>query len=385
VDFKGIIMRAFIGYLRKLFFDVKMKKYVGRQGVMREHSRSYRTEEQRSLRAYFTFRPFRMKWSFARQDSFWRYPIAFLISNLFFSGLCLGQAKKPTLMIVPSDAFCIQRDFKQTYDNQGTEVTLPDYKKALQNDPELLLAISKINELMMERGFPLKNLESEIKGLEMNSAEDALLTNKYGAQISESPIDVLRKTAKADIWLQLSYNINTTGPKKSLTFNLQGLDAYTNKQIAGASGTGPSSFSAEIPVLLEEAILANIDNFNSQLQSHFDDLFENGREIKLQVKIWDTFEGDLEEYYGDEDEELGYIIENWLFDNAVKGRFSTTIFTENQMLIEQLRIPLYDDRGRPLDARRWARTLDRFLEKTYNIEAKVMTKGLGEVVLILGE
>ena len=29
-----------IGYLRKLFFDVKMKKYVGKQGVMKEHSHS---------------------------------------------------------------------------------------------------------------------------------------------------------------------------------------------------------------------------------------------------------------------------------------------------------------------------------------------------------
>ena len=28
------------GYLRKLFFDVKMKKYVSKQGVMKEHSHS---------------------------------------------------------------------------------------------------------------------------------------------------------------------------------------------------------------------------------------------------------------------------------------------------------------------------------------------------------
>lgn len=46
------------GYLRKLFFDVKMIKYVGKQGVVKEHSHSYVTEEQRSLHAYFTFKPF---------------------------------------------------------------------------------------------------------------------------------------------------------------------------------------------------------------------------------------------------------------------------------------------------------------------------------------
>ena len=37
------------GYLWKLFFDVKMKKYVGKQGVMKENSLSYETEEERSL------------------------------------------------------------------------------------------------------------------------------------------------------------------------------------------------------------------------------------------------------------------------------------------------------------------------------------------------
>lgn len=296
-----------------------------------------------------------------------------------------GQAKKPLLMVVPSDAYCIQRGYSQEFDNQGTTVTIPDYKKALQSDTDLLLAISKINELMAERGFPLKNLESELKSLEMNSAEDAMLMSDYGGTVSESPIDILRRTAKADIWLQMTFSVNQQGPKKSLTFNLQGLDAYSNKQIAGSSGTGPSSFSSEIPVLIEEAVLANLDQFNAQLQSHFEDLFENGREIKLMIKVWDTFEGDLEEYYGDDDEELGVLIEDWLYENAVQGRFSTTVFTENQMVIEQLRIPLFDDRERPVDARRWARSLRKYLKDDLMIESKLMTKGLGEVSLILGE
>ena len=41
---------------------------------MKEHNHCHKTEEQRSLRAYFTFRAFRMKWSFTRKDSFRRYP-----------------------------------------------------------------------------------------------------------------------------------------------------------------------------------------------------------------------------------------------------------------------------------------------------------------------
>ncbi len=43
--------------------------------AMKEQSRSSVTEEQRSIRAYFTFRPFRRKWSFAQKDSFRRCPL----------------------------------------------------------------------------------------------------------------------------------------------------------------------------------------------------------------------------------------------------------------------------------------------------------------------
>ena len=302
---------------------------------------------------------------------------------LSFTLNVFSQAKKPTIMIVPSDAWCNNNGYMMEFDNQGKAVKIPDYKKALQSNTDLLLVISKINELMAERGFPLKNLESAIKTLEGESAEDAMLTSKSGNGVSESPIDKLKKTAKADIWMQLTWSINATGPKKSITFNLQGLDAYTDKQVSGASGTGQPSFTAELPVLLEEAVLSHIDNFNSQLQKHFDDLFANGREIIVRIKKFDSFDGDLESEY--EGEELGTIIENWISANTVQGRFNTTDATENMMLFEQVRIPLFDDKNKAVDARGWLKGLQKTLKDKYTIDSKLMMKGLGQAQLVIGE
>jgi hypothetical protein len=243
--------------------------------------------------------------------------------------------------------------------------------------------ISKINELMAERGFPLKNLESSLKSLENQSAEDAMLTSKSGSDLSESPIDKLKKTAKADIWMQMTWTVNPRGPQKSITFILQGLDAYTDKQVAGASGTGnPSSFAA-FPILLQEAVLSHLDNFNSQLQKHFDDLFANGREIIVRIKKFDSFDGDLESEY--ESEELGTLIENWISENTVQGRFNTSDATENVMLFEQVRIPLYDEKNKALDARGWIKGLQKNLKEKYQIESKLMMKGLGQAQLVIGE
>lgn len=300
-----------------------------------------------------------------------------------------GQAKKPTLMVVPSDVLCNQNGWMMEFDDQGTTVKIPDYKKAFQESTYLLLVISKINGMMAERGFPLKNMESAIKTLESNSAEDDMMTSKEsGMGASESPIDKLKKVAKADIILQLTLSLNETGPKKSVTFNLQGIDSYTDKQIATAAGTGAPSFSAEIPVLLEEAVLSHMDNFCATLQTYFDDLFTNGREVIVRIKKWDDWDEDLESEFGPDSEELSTIIEDWMAKNTVNGRFNTTDATENMMLFEQVRIPMYYEKNgsqRAMDTRTFVKELSKFLKsEPYNIENKVTTKGLGRATIYLG-
>jgi hypothetical protein len=287
-------------------------------------------------------------------------------------------------MVVPSDLWCKEYGYLTEFNNQGTKVLIPDYKKALQEDANLILVISKINELMADRGFPLKNLESILKSLENQSAEDALLMNSEGAEINENPIDKLKKVAKADIIIQMTYTIQSVGPKNTVTFNLQGIDSYTNKQIAGSSGTGAPSFTAEIPVLLAEAVVANIDLYNVQLQNHFDDMFENGREVILRVLTWNNWEYNLEseDFGGDM---LSNIIENWVHENTVKNRFSTLDATENMMLFEQVRIPLFNEKGQATDTRRWAFNLKKYLMDKFKIDSKLMMRGLGQAQLVLGE
>ena len=307
-----------------------------------------------------------------------------IVVSFFFQGEVLAQAKKPTLMVVPSDAWCIQQGYYIDLSNQGSTVRIPDYKRAFQENTELNQVISQINGLMSERGFPLKNMESAIRSLQMDAAYDNMRTSRStGSAVSESPIDAINKVAKADIVIQLTWTMNRLGPKRSVNFNLQGLDAYTSKQIATATGTGPQSFAAEVPVLLSEAVLTHMDAFTATLQDHFDDMFKNGREIILQVQTWEDSSIDLESEFGGE--ELGYLIEDWLASHTVNGRFSTTDMTESTALFEQVRIPLYNPSGRAIDARRYARDLSKYLSASpRNIPNKLVMRGLGRATIIIG-
>lgn len=309
--------------------------------------------------------------------------LAFVLAT--FSLPMMGQAKKPTLMVVPSDAWCKEHGYVQEFDNQGTIEIISDYKAAVSTDKQLNAVISKLNTLMADRGFPLKDLQQNIKNISNLSAEDRLITSKAsGSNIAESALDRLRRTAKADIILEIDWTVNTVGPKNSITYNLRGLDAYSNKQVAGAEGTGKGSFSAELPVLLEEAVQDHMDSFVERLQAHFDDLFANGREVVLDFRVFDSSNVDfVTEFDG---YELNEIIDNWLADNCVNHRFSKSDATETMMLYEQVRIPLYKANGMAQDTYGFARELARYLSAApYNVPVKTMNRGLGRCLLIIGE
>ena len=313
--------------------------------------------------------------------------IFYILFSFLLNLQSFGQAKKPTLMVVPADVWCKENGYWQTFDNQGTKVGIPNYKEAFQSNQDLLLVIGKINTLFADRGFPLKNLESVIKDLEQQSAEDAMTASKTsGAALAESPLDKLLKRAKADIIIQVTWKVNQTGPKKSITFNMQGLDSYSNKQIAGIPGgaTGQPSFSSELPVLLEEAVLSHVDNFISQLQQHFEDLLANGREVSIKVKVFEGTGVDLETEYGGK--ELTEIINEWMEKNTVAGRFNKSDATENFIDFEQVRIPLYDENQKAMYTEKFVRKLMKYLkDPPYNLTCKVMTKGLGRAQIVIGE
>ena len=309
----------------------------------------------------------------------------FLILVLIAANFVFAQAKKPTIMVLPSDNWCEQRFFMTEFDNQGSKQKVPNYKQAFQEDTEIGQVISKIGSLMIDRGFPLKDAEQELKAIEARAAEDNMTTStSTGSSIAESPVDILKNKAKADIIIQIWWKVTKTDAGKVLSFTVEAFDAYTNKRIAAATGNSEPNNTAIVPVLLEQALLSKIDPFVNQLQQHFDDMLVNGREIRLTVKRWNTWQYTLEdEIVG---EEITDHINNWMQTNTVNKRFNMSDASENIIRFEQVRIPIYDANGNPIDARAFAKGLQKHLKSTpYNFEVKLVTRGLGEAILILGE
>lgn len=307
--------------------------------------------------------------------------IVILATLLLATSALFAQATKPTLMVVPSDNWCTSNGYTQTFENQGMTVVVSDYARALREDAKMGMAIHKIEEMMNTYGFPLKNLEQTLKGLTNQSAEDAMLTGKSGAAVAESPIDRLKKTAKADILIYLNWKTMAMGPKLKIVYDLAGMDAYTNNNVATAQGQSVPLAMDEISIL-QLTISANMKNFVEQLDAHFTDMAEKGRQVSIRIKTWDDFEDGLEAEF--DGQELSEIIENWMSDNCVQGRNHLSDATENMMYFDEIRIPLFDENGRATDARKWLNNLRKYLKSKYDIESKLMMQGLGQAQLVIG-
>ena len=227
----------------------------------------------------------------------------------------MGQVKKPTLMVVPADTWCSANGYMTEFEEQGKTTRVADYEAAITENMDLYNVITKIGELMSEQGFPLKDMSQTVKNLKQSAAEDEMTTSRTGGStLAETPLDRLLNRAKADIMIEVAWKVNKIGPKSSITYTLRALDAYSGEQIAAGQGTGAPSFSAELPVLLEEAVVEKMDGFLSQLQDHFNDLLENGRKVNIDVRIFDNGSGlSFEEEYNGE--ELTDIIDNWMAEN----------------------------------------------------------------------
>lgn len=315
-----------------------------------------------------------------------------LILVLLAPLLVFSQAKKPTIMVVPSDSYCVGKGFFTKQNINGVERIIPDYRKTLQNEPEIRLVITKMAAIMADRGFPLKDLEQELKKIDNESTEIVLLeSDESGASVKEDSNDIIKRTAKADIIMDIDIQTKISGPEKYVVFNLRAIDAYTNKQIAGAAGQGSPSSAAGIDILLEEAVVSHMDNFNGRLMSYFNDMFENGREVSISLRTWDNSDVSFNSTFDIDGEstELSEAISDWLADKCVNGRFSTSDKSNSLLKFEQVRIPVFymrKGKKRAMDTDAFVRMLRDYLkESPFNIDAKVYQKGLGEAWLIIGE
>jgi hypothetical protein len=91
--------------------------------------------------------------------------ITLVFNLLLLASLAFGQAKKPTIMIMPSDDWCVENRYVMQFDNQGVPETRSDFEAAFLTYPNLNSVIGKIDAEMRKDAFPTVLMINELKNL----------------------------------------------------------------------------------------------------------------------------------------------------------------------------------------------------------------------------
>lgn len=305
---------------------------------------------------------------------------------MMFFVMNLTAQVTPELMVIPSEIWMNTNGYMMEVESQGQIRRLPDYKNALISSTDLNTAITKIGEMFRDLGYTdLKSLNSSLNDLELTSMQEGMSSSRMsGSAIQKSPLDLINERVAPDIIIDLFYELMDVGPRRQINFNIQALDAYSSKMVASVSGTGEPSSQSSIPDLLSEAVVSYLPKFLRQIQDHFENIRANGRELEMRFLIFEdsqlTFEDDCGDgpYYE--------LIDDWIYENTKSDDYDFADDSENRLVFEGLKIPLFytDKRGRErkLSTRSYADQLEKYLAEKCGLDKEMIVvdrKGQGEV------
>lgn len=309
--------------------------------------------------------------------------ISFMIVCL--SGKAQQIGMKAKVMIVPEETFCINSGF---YNETSDGHKVPDYFKALQSD-NLLNVINTFENLMAGYGFLLTNLQQTLNELDNENALGNVLTSKDDAMIVEDDLDKMSRVAQADILVKVAPIISRYGPEIRLDLRVSSIDCASKKALQ-AFGPISKTSAGSVSMLVKAAVSDNIEAFATGLARHFEDMKLNGREGSIIIKIAESSPLNLEStiLFKGESGELADLIELWVSENVVNGKYTGSKLSRVSMKFDQVRIPLT---GRGAFGRNMALSMESFVKSglttllgQYGILVSTHPVGIGTVYLTLG-
>ncbi len=284
----------------------------------------------------------------------------------------------PHVMVVPDMIYCKTHGYVQEINNNGTTETVPDYEKALSEDPSLHSVLTQVAQLITDRNenIVIVDLMEAIN----NAKADAAMEVANAGDQSESVDEAIIRNSEADIIVKVQFDLLKNGPQYQVSYTLTGTDAYTNQKFAPIEGMGAPSTSANPVVLLREAVFGNMDAFLTKMLSYYSNMQTRGRMVAFDIKTLSAASVNMSSKIGEYT--LREQIEDFLYDNSVDGNGLERVKSGNTFLQYQgVYIPLVSTirgRQRKQGAKDVAQKLVSYLEQN-GVNAEFKIQGLGKV------
>ena len=237
-----------------------------------------------------------------------------------------------------------------------------DMGTVLEDDVNRRVAVTVVKQAFDDLEFSTIDLRALIRSLRTSGALRLTSETDFKSQIVAQ--------SRADIYVELEIMDpeDPANPSSASVIRTAYL-ANNGTSLANMIGRSGRYRGIEYSRLVERAASDSITAFLQVMQSRFDDVVENGAIISFTISVAQGAEHDLESEVGPDPDMLGFLIEDWFADNAWKNNYSISGSTNLLMVLDAVRIPLYDPATcRNYNASQFAREFIRYL-RTLDVRA----------------
>ncbi len=226
------------------------------------------------------------------------------------------QTVQPKIMVIP-------------YVKQGEDI-----RTVLENDVNKRIAITKIKEAFDNRGFTTVDFVAKLKAANDNAA--------FASDNKTDLKSMIIQSSGADIYVEAEVDVLISETGNSVKIIVTGYEISTGNSLANKIGESGKFYTDDIGKLASKAIENCAEGFLNVMQMKFTDIVENGKSIIVNFGFDEMSELRMSSEVGTQGLLLSDEIELWMEENAYKNNYHIQGTTDNQMIFDDVRIPLKD-------------------------------------------
>lgn len=283
-------------------------------------------------------------------------------------------------MVIPSDNLLEQYGSltNKLYEN-GRKYVLRDYQNFLLANKDNQQILSVVQEAFVRMDYPLTDLEQGLK--QLNTAEATDMTD----ELEKDSKTLLLTTFRPDIILELDYRnqmdlASHDVTKRSLSYTLRAIDAYTNKVVSSFSESKLDG--SETIKLMKESLIENIPPLAQDIKKYFSDILYRGREVTVRVAVEKGSNINLSDENVEGDTYSDWVID-YMDSHTIKGAYKLQRNTNNELYFVNVRIKLLNEDGTQYSVYKWTRDFNKAIRKELGVKATNKAQGLGEVLVTI--
>jgi len=289
--------------------------------------------------------------------------------------------KKNILFLLISWSFAIVINGQSPSTNDGKQVQIvqpkimvipyvkegEDIRTILDADVNKRIAITKIKEAFDTRGFTTVDFVAKLKA----SKDNAIFSSENKSDIKSQIIQM----SGADVYVEAEVSILNSSSGNSVKTIITAYEVSTGNSLSNKIGESGKFYTDDIGKLASKAIESCADDFLNVMQNKFTDIVNNGKSIIINFGFAEDSQYTMSSEVGKQGLLLSDELEMWMEENAYKNNYHIQGTTDNQMIFDDVRIPLKDQStGNNYNPNKFALEIFKFL-KTLNIEGKRDIKG----------